>query len=176
MQINNFLVLLPWTWYWIISRVVSDLRCHCTHVILQWSTYSPLRKAKIRKAFQHFDKDRKGYVSNEEAEQILQGMLGFSHERCKKAIETLDKNQDGKIDYEEFLGFYSMLEEEWVDMCDHVMKWKCFPHHWLVVRGMQDSPHKRTVGVLCCQLSKPLSQHSSCRQFETLTWLSLWCI
>ncbi len=70
------------------------------------------RKSKIRQAFRHFDMEGKGYVTYKEAEQILQGLLGFSSEKCKTTIEAYDKNKDGKIDYEEFLEFYSMLEEE----------------------------------------------------------------
>ena len=48
----------------------------------------------------------------EQAQEILQGLLGFSEQKCTQTIEMYDKNGDGKIDYEEFLEFYSMLEEE----------------------------------------------------------------
>merc|ERR1712004_121500 len=70
------------------------------------------KKAKIREAFRHFDKEHAGSVRNEDAAEIMQGMLGFSESRCQRALAIYDKNQDGKIDYEEFLEFYSMLEEE----------------------------------------------------------------
>jgi len=70
------------------------------------------KKAKIREAFRHFDKEHAGSVKNEHAAEIMQGMLGFSESRSQKALEIYDKNKDGRIDYEEFLEFYSMLEEE----------------------------------------------------------------
>jgi len=70
------------------------------------------KKARIRKTFHHFDADMKGHVSIADAEQIMKGMLGFSDERCRKAIELYDRNKEGKIIYEDFVGFYTMLEEE----------------------------------------------------------------
>lgn len=70
------------------------------------------RKEKIRKAFKKFDEGGHGYVSDEHARQILQDYLGFSEQKSLKAIETYDKNKDGRIDYEEFLEFFTMMEEE----------------------------------------------------------------
>ena len=51
-------------------------------------------------------------MSNIDAELILGSLMSFPSERCKKTIELYDKNNDGHIDYEEFLQFYSMMEEE----------------------------------------------------------------
>ena len=70
------------------------------------------RKARIRETFRKFDPNDVGFVSNEDAQLILGSLMGFSYERCRKTIELYDKNGDGKIDYEEFLEFYSMMEEE----------------------------------------------------------------
>jgi len=70
------------------------------------------KKARISKTFHHFDTDMQGHVSIKDAEQIMKGMLGFSDERCRKAIETYDRSGEGKIVYEDFVGFYTMLEEE----------------------------------------------------------------
>ncbi len=51
-------------------------------------------------------------MSYEEADEILQGMLGFSASRSKSTIERYDTDANGKIDYEEFLRLYTMIEEE----------------------------------------------------------------
>lgn len=69
-------------------------------------------KAKIHQAFQDFDEDGFGYVPNARAEQILGELLGYSKEKCRQAIEMFDKNKDGNIDYEEFIDFYAMVEQE----------------------------------------------------------------
>ncbi|KAK2168878.1 hypothetical protein LSH36_13g01000 [Paralvinella palmiformis] len=69
-------------------------------------------KGRIRAAFQLFDKEQQGYVTLEQACQILQGYLGFSKAKANDTIQLYDKNKDGKIDYEEFLEFFSMIEEE----------------------------------------------------------------
>ena len=72
------------------------------------------RKDRVRQTFRKFDTDEKGFVTLDQAKEILEGLLGFSPEKCGQTIEMYDKNHDGKIDYEEFLEFYSMLEEEYV--------------------------------------------------------------
>jgi len=69
-------------------------------------------KAKIHQAFQDFDEDGLGFVANDRARYILSELLGFSEERSKKTVEMFDKNKDGNIDYEEFIDFYSMIEQE----------------------------------------------------------------
>ena len=70
------------------------------------------RKARIRETFKKFDANEVGNVSNVDAEIILGQLMGFSKEKCKATIESYDKNKDGNIDYEEFVEFYSLLEEE----------------------------------------------------------------
>ena len=62
--------------------------------------------------FRRFDTEGNGYVSFAQAQNVLEDMLGFSSEKCAKTIEAYDKNGDGKIDYEEFMEFYTMMEEE----------------------------------------------------------------
>ena len=70
------------------------------------------RKSQIRQSFQRFDRDGCGYVSLGQAQHILMDLLGFSEQKCQDAIETYDKDHNGKIDYEEFVEFFSMVEEE----------------------------------------------------------------
>lgn len=69
-------------------------------------------KAKIHQAFQDFDEDGLGFVTNDRAREILSELLGFSEEKSRKTIEMYDRNKDGNIDYEEFIDFYSMIEQE----------------------------------------------------------------
>jgi len=70
------------------------------------------KKAKIRGAFHHFDSNCNGYVANADAEELMKNMLGFTDERCKSTIEICDKDKDGNINFEEFIDFYAILEEE----------------------------------------------------------------
>jgi len=70
------------------------------------------KKAKIRAAFNHFDSNCNGYVSNKDAEELMKSMLGFTEERCRSTIEICDKDKDGNISFEEFIDFYAILEEE----------------------------------------------------------------
>ena len=82
---------------------------------IQCDFLSPLyacRKARVRQAFLHFDKEHRGYVTYDQTTEILRNLLGFPEAKCRTVTETYDKNKDGKIDYKEFIEFYSMLEEE----------------------------------------------------------------
>lgn len=69
-------------------------------------------RAKVRQAFEEFDEDRVGFATNCRAANILSGILGFSEERSIEIVEKYDMNKDGKIDFEEFIDFYSMIEQE----------------------------------------------------------------
>ena len=66
----------------------------------------------IRQSFQRFDQDGHGHVTLDQARHILTDLLGFSPQKCQNAIDTYDKDGDGTIDYEEFVDFYAMVEEE----------------------------------------------------------------
>ena len=70
------------------------------------------RKAQIRHSFKRFDSVDCGFVSLEQARHILIDLLGFSEEKCAHAIDIYDKDGNGQIDYEEFVDFYAMVEEE----------------------------------------------------------------
>ena len=83
-----------------------------TRVLICMLIVTLYRKGRIRGAFQRFDKDKQGSVSLEQACDILQGYLGFSETKAKQTVDVHDKNKDGRIDYEEFLEFFSMMEEE----------------------------------------------------------------
>ncbi|ELT90122.1 hypothetical protein CAPTEDRAFT_218741 [Capitella teleta] len=70
------------------------------------------RKTRVKEMFRKFDLEGEGSVSFEQAQNVLENMLGFSSEKCRRTIEDYDKDKDGKIDYEEFAEFYTMMEQE----------------------------------------------------------------
>lgn len=59
----------------------------------------------LYRAFQHFDADGSGYITVEELEAALQQDSNVADlaEHVKKILAEVDKDQDGKIDYEEFV-------------------------------------------------------------------------
>ena len=62
------------------------------------------RADKIREMFRQFDKDDSGSVSTEEVKGMLL-QLGIPSEQIDKLVKMHDKNQDGELQYEEFVSF-----------------------------------------------------------------------
>ena len=60
--------------------------------------------------FLEYDKDGNGFVSAEEAHEILQRELAFTHDQSVKLVTRYDKNGDGQLSYEEFVKFYSKVK------------------------------------------------------------------
>eukprot|EP00884_Botryococcus_braunii_P005512 jgi/Botrbrau1/14962/Bobra.0018s0065.1 len=54
------------------------------------------------RAFQSFDTDNSGYITTDELEAALKGQAGSTAEEIKKILQEVDKDGDGRIDYEEF--------------------------------------------------------------------------
>ncbi|KAH7560773.1 hypothetical protein JRO89_XS10G0097800 [Xanthoceras sorbifolium] len=54
-------------------------------------------------AFQHFDKDNSGYITNEELEQALRDYGMHDGMDIKEILSDVDSDNDGKINYEEFV-------------------------------------------------------------------------
>ncbi|KAK3119676.1 hypothetical protein QOZ80_9AG0673660 [Eleusine coracana subsp. coracana] len=54
-------------------------------------------------AFQYFDKDNSGYITKEELEQALKEQGLYDAEEIKDVISDADANNDGRIDYSEFV-------------------------------------------------------------------------
>ncbi|KAK1588025.1 hypothetical protein Q3G72_019222 [Acer saccharum] len=54
-------------------------------------------------AFQHFDKDKSGYITNEELEQALRDYGMHDGMDIKEILLEVDSDNDGKINYEEFV-------------------------------------------------------------------------
>jgi len=69
-------------------------------------------KAEYRQKFQEFDADGNGFISPEEAYQVLHKELGFNEDRSKKMLDMYDVNADGKLCYEEFVALYCRLKEK----------------------------------------------------------------
>ena len=62
------------------------------------------QEKQIKQAFQYFDKDGSGTITREELRTCLQSEdQTLSDEEINKLIGEVDQNQDGMIDYEEFL-------------------------------------------------------------------------
>lgn len=73
---------------------------------------STLTKANIFDIFMQYDTDRNGYVSYEEAHEVLKDMLGFPREKSIKLCRMCDKNNDGRLSYEEFVDFYLRVQDK----------------------------------------------------------------
>ena len=67
---------------------------------LQRANY--LRNDRLLEAFLNFDKDKRGKISKEELLSAIKGEKSQEKE-IEKFIQAVDKNHDGKIDYNEFL-------------------------------------------------------------------------
>ena len=59
----------------------------------------------IRKEFQRFDVDGSGYITRDEVLEVLSARTGaqISDDDATLIFQDADQNQDGKIDYEEFV-------------------------------------------------------------------------
>lgn len=53
----------------------------------------------LLKAFQHFDTDGSGYITRDE---LVQGLQGMNSGDLTQILDEVDKDKDGRIDYEEF--------------------------------------------------------------------------
>ncbi|KAL1196366.1 Calcium-dependent protein kinase 22 [Cardamine amara subsp. amara] len=60
------------------------------------------RDEHLYKAFQHFDKDNSGYITRDELEVAIKEDGMVDEDIIKEIISEVDKDNDGKIDYEEF--------------------------------------------------------------------------
>lgn len=70
------------------------------------------RRAECRNKFQQYDVDGNGYISTDEAYTVLSKELGFTSQKTKKMLQQFDINKDGKLSYEEFVGFYAKIQQK----------------------------------------------------------------
>ena len=64
-----------------------------------------VQRSKIRKEFERFDKDGSGYITQEELLQVIQARAAvtITPDQIKKMMADSDDNNDGQINYEEFV-------------------------------------------------------------------------
>ncbi|CAH1778577.1 unnamed protein product [Owenia fusiformis] len=62
-------------------------------------------KTYLRGIFNQYDADGNGFIDHNEATTILKS-FGFEEKEIDKLIKDHDTNNDGKLDYEEFISFW----------------------------------------------------------------------
>ena len=64
-----------------------------------------VQRSSIRKQFQKYDADGSGFITIDEMKEVLKATsnLDFSEYQINKLMEDDDVNNDGKINYEEFV-------------------------------------------------------------------------
>ncbi|WVZ86714.1 hypothetical protein U9M48_033457 [Paspalum notatum var. saurae] len=61
------------------------------------------KEEDLMRAFQHFDKDDSGYITRDELEQAMAEYGMGDEASIKEVLDEVDKDKDGRIDYEEFV-------------------------------------------------------------------------
>lgn len=66
---------------------------------------------KIRSIFNYYDKDETGYLDGIEMQNFFKSMeTYFTKSELSEAMYIIDSNNDGKVNFEEFIRF--VLEDE----------------------------------------------------------------
>lgn len=65
----------------------------------------------IKNVFQRYDKDKSGFVTVNEAHDVLKSELGYTESEARMLMKTYDRNGDGHLNYEEFVAFYSKVND-----------------------------------------------------------------
>ncbi len=64
--------------------------------------------AEIREIFSHFDRDSSGSIDIAEFDALLRALdAQVNDEETKTGLEALDANKNGKIDFDEFVEWWS---------------------------------------------------------------------
>ncbi|KAF5841052.1 calmodulin-like protein [Dunaliella salina] len=72
-----------------------------------------LEEEGIREAFKSFDVDGNGYITPDEFGHVM-SKLGekMTYQQAKQTIKNMDQNNNGKINYEEFLDYMRSTDAE----------------------------------------------------------------
>ena len=70
-----------------------------------------IQRKEVRKSFDHFDKEKKGYITRDEFKTVLENKVSsnITQEEVNKMMDQADKDGDGQIDFEEFLKAFSYM-------------------------------------------------------------------
>ena len=52
---------------------------------------------------------------------VLSKELGFSVDRTSALVNEFDVNKDGRLSYDEFVGFYSKVKQKFVSVCVNIV-------------------------------------------------------
>ncbi len=59
-----------------------------------------------------YDSNGDGIVTIEEAHDVLRKELAFTFQQSIDLVKRYDKNKDGHLSYEEFIGFYKRVRSK----------------------------------------------------------------
>ena len=64
-----------------------------------------VQRSKVRKEFERFDKDNSGFITKDELMEVISTRAGvkISPDQIDQMMRDSDENNDGKINYEEFV-------------------------------------------------------------------------
>ena len=93
--------------------LVSSLRSNTHNTLRSWKGGEiAFTRQRLAAAFAFYDTDRSGYLEKEEILQALKSAsFVVSEENFESLISSLDTDGDGKISFEEFVNFYTDMEE-----------------------------------------------------------------
>lgn len=64
--------------------------------------------AEVREIFDHFDRDKNGTIDRREWGSFLDALdAGFSEDEAAAGLEAVDTNNNGKIEFREFMKWWT---------------------------------------------------------------------
>ena len=89
--------------YLLMCKFASDMHAHCVAALCGLSCCTGSGRMNGVQAFQHFDIDHSGFITPDEVEQALKKLGGASSADAADMVRQYDINNDGQIDYNEFV-------------------------------------------------------------------------